>query len=110
MGRIWNEESKYATWLRVELAVCEAYTRRGRIPAEALARVRAKARVDVARILEIQRRGKHEKIAPPTPPPGQPRAGAPLLPTRPPPHHAWGPAPAPPPPAAPRPPLPPPGR
>ena len=63
MGRIWNEESKYATWLRVELAVCEAYTRRGRIPAEALARVRAKARVDVARILEIQRWVKHEMIA-----------------------------------------------
>src|SRR3989441_1910332 len=63
MGRIWNEESKYATGLRGELAVCEAYPRRGRIPAEALARVRAKARVDVARILEIQRRVKHEMIA-----------------------------------------------
>jgi adenylosuccinate lyase len=63
MGRIWSEESKYATWLRVELAVCEAYARRGRIPVEALARVRAKARVDVDRILEIQRRVKHEMIA-----------------------------------------------
>jgi adenylosuccinate lyase len=63
MGRIWTEESKYATWLRVELAVCEAYARRGRIPAEALARIRAGSRVDVARILEIQKRVKHEMIA-----------------------------------------------
>src|SRR3989442_4722892 len=99
MGRIWNEESKYATWLRVELAVCEAYTRRGRIPAEALARVRAKARVDVARILEIQRRGQNEMIALPTPPPEQLGAGPPPLPTRLPPNHPPGTAPAPPPPA-----------
>src|SRR5499426_2072740 len=63
MGRIWSEESKYQAWLRVELAVCEAYARRGRIPAEAMARIRAKARLDIARILAIQERVKHELIA-----------------------------------------------
>jgi len=63
MGRIWSEESKYQTWLRVELAVCEAYARRGRIPAAAMARIRAKSRVDIARILSIQERVKHEMIA-----------------------------------------------
>src|SRR5499433_2029572 len=63
MGRIWGEEAKYTAWLRVELAVCEAYARRGRIPADALARIRQKSRVDVGRILEIQHRVKHEMIA-----------------------------------------------
>src|SRR5438034_9372851 len=63
MGRIWGEEAKYTAWLRVELAVCEAYARRGRIPADALARIRQKSRVDVRRILEIQDRVKHEMIA-----------------------------------------------
>jgi adenylosuccinate lyase len=63
MGRLWSEEQKFTTWLRVELAVCEAYARRGRIPAEAMARIRARARIDVARILEIQQRVKHELIA-----------------------------------------------
>jgi adenylosuccinate lyase len=63
MGRLWSEEHKFTTWLRVELAVCEAYVRRGRIPADAMARIRARARVDVARILEIQQRVKHELIA-----------------------------------------------
>src|SRR5262249_50618189 len=63
MGRIWSEESKYQAWLRVELAVCESYARRGRIPAEAMVRTRAKARVDIARILAIQERVKHELIA-----------------------------------------------
>ncbi len=63
MGRIWSEETKYATWLRVELAVCEAYARRGRIPPEALARILAKARIDIGRIQEILVRVKHEMIA-----------------------------------------------
>ena len=63
MGRIWGEEAKYTAWLRVELAVCEAYARRGRIPADALARIRQKPRVDIRRILEIQDRVKHEMIA-----------------------------------------------
>jgi adenylosuccinate lyase len=63
MARLWSEEEKYRAWLRVELAVCEAYARRGRIPAEALARILARARVDVARIREIEQRVKHELIA-----------------------------------------------
>src|SRR5438128_4195571 len=63
MGRIWGEEAKYTAWLRVELAVCEAYARRGRVPADALRRIRQKSRVDVGRILEIQNRVKHEMIA-----------------------------------------------
>ena len=63
MGRIWSEEAKYATWLRVELAVCEAYARRGRIPQDAMARIRAGARVDPHRLREILARVKHEMIA-----------------------------------------------
>src|SRR5438445_276559 len=62
MGSIWSEAAKYQAWLRVEIAVCEAYARRGRIPAEPMARIRA-TRVEVDRILEIQRRVKHEMIS-----------------------------------------------
>jgi adenylosuccinate lyase len=62
MGRIWSEEAKYAAWLRVEIAVCEAYHRRGLIPADVMTRVRA-LRVDVGRILAIQERVKHEMIS-----------------------------------------------
>jgi adenylosuccinate lyase len=62
MGSIWSEAAKYQAWLRVEVAVCEAYARRGRIPVDALARIQA-ARVDIGRILDIQRRVKHEMIA-----------------------------------------------
>ena len=63
MGRLWSEQSKYEAWLRVELAVCEAYARRGRIPRDAMTRIRQTARVDIVRILAIQERVKHEMIA-----------------------------------------------
>ncbi|MBI2153307.1 MAG: adenylosuccinate lyase, partial [Candidatus Rokubacteria bacterium] len=36
MGAVWSQAEKYAAWLRVELAVCEAYCRRGHIPPDAL--------------------------------------------------------------------------
>jgi adenylosuccinate lyase len=62
MGRIWSEVAKYQAWLRVEVAVCEAYCRRGRIPVDALVRIQA-ARIDIGRILDIQRQVKHEMIA-----------------------------------------------
>lgn len=63
MARLWSEEARYATWLRVELAVCDAWARRGRIPANALARIRSRARVDVPRIQALMGRLKHEMIA-----------------------------------------------
>jgi adenylosuccinate lyase len=62
MGRIWTEEAKYAAWLRVEIAACEAYARRGRIPPAVMDRIRSTT-VDIERILTIQQRVKHEMIA-----------------------------------------------
>src|SRR5207253_666539 len=62
MGRIWSQAAKYQAWLRVEIAACEAYARRGRIPAAVMPRIRA-LRVDIDRILAIQDRVKHEMIA-----------------------------------------------
>jgi adenylosuccinate lyase len=62
MGRIWSEAAKYQTWLRVELAVCEAYARRGRIPADVVDRLRT-VRIDPERVRAIQQRVKHEMIA-----------------------------------------------
>ncbi len=63
MGRLWSDEARYTGWLRLELAVTEAYARRGRVPADALARIRERAAVDPARIAEIERRVKHDVIA-----------------------------------------------
>src|SRR5215475_4039578 len=63
MARIWSAEAKYDAWLRVELAVCEVYARRGLIPADALGRIKADARVSARRIDEIERTTRHDVIA-----------------------------------------------
>jgi adenylosuccinate lyase len=63
MARIWTAEAKYEAWLRVELAVCEVYARRGLIPSDALGRIKARARVSARRIDEIEARTRHDVIA-----------------------------------------------
>lgn len=63
MGQIWTLENRYASWLAVEMAVCEAWCELGRIPAEAMAELRAKASFDVRRILEIEEVTRHDVIA-----------------------------------------------
>ncbi|OGK83720.1 MAG: adenylosuccinate lyase [Candidatus Rokubacteria bacterium GWC2_70_16] len=63
MARLWTQEAKYAAWLRVELAVCEAYARRELIPPVALGRIKARARVDPRRIDEIEATTRHDIIA-----------------------------------------------
>jgi adenylosuccinate lyase len=54
---------RFAAWLEVELAVCEAWTELGRIPAADMAVIREKAGFDVARILEIEEVTRHDVIA-----------------------------------------------
>jgi adenylosuccinate lyase len=63
MGSIWEEAARFEHMLRVELAVARALAARGRIPADALAVMEARARVDVARIAEIERTTDHDVIA-----------------------------------------------
>ena len=63
MARIWTQDAKYGAWLRVELAVCEVYARRGLIPADALGRIKAKAVVSARRIDEIEATTRHDVIA-----------------------------------------------
>lgn len=63
MGELWSEESKFATWLEVELAVCEAQCEIGLVPREAFAEIKAKARFDIARIDEIELEVRHDMIA-----------------------------------------------
>jgi len=63
MARLWSQDAKYEAWLKVELAVCEVYAKRGVVPADALGRIKAKARVDAARIDEIEATTRHDVIA-----------------------------------------------
>ncbi len=63
MGALWTEQNKFATWLKVELAVCEAWTEEGVIPADAMAVIREKAAFDIDRIDAIEAEVRHDVIA-----------------------------------------------
>ena len=60
---LWEPARKYATWLRVELLACEALAKKKLIPASALRQIRAKARIDPARIDALEGIVKHDVIA-----------------------------------------------
>jgi len=63
MGALWSEETKFRTWLEVEILACEAWSQLGKIPPEAVEEIRQKARFDVRRIQEIEETVKHDVIA-----------------------------------------------
>ncbi len=63
MSHIWEPQKKFEAWLKVELAACEAWAKKGRIPAAALKRIKKKARFDIERIDEIELVVKHDVIA-----------------------------------------------
>ena len=62
MGRVWSEEHKLELWLRVELAVCEAWAELGTIPDEDMAIIRG-ATVDAERTAELLRETHHDMIS-----------------------------------------------
>jgi adenylosuccinate lyase len=63
MARIWKAENRFQKWLDIELCVCEALNREGKIPDAAWRTIRKKAAFDVARIDVIEAEIKHDVIA-----------------------------------------------
>jgi adenylosuccinate lyase len=63
MATLWSEENKFATWLKVELAVCEVKTEKGQIPKSALAAIKKNAAFDPDRIAAIEAEVNHDVIA-----------------------------------------------
>ncbi len=63
MSRIWSEDKKFGTWLRVEIAASEVLADQGVVPRADLEEIRNRARFDVARIEAIEREVQHDVIA-----------------------------------------------
>jgi adenylosuccinate lyase len=63
MGRLWSPESRYDTWLQIEIAVCEALAQLGKIPEEAVEVIRREARYTVERVEEIESVTRHDVLA-----------------------------------------------
>ena len=63
MAQIWELNSKFDYYLKVELAVCDAYAQLGQISTDIACQIRQKAHFTVERIDEIEREVKHDVIA-----------------------------------------------
>ena len=63
MGQIWTESAKFHSWLKVEIAACEANCSLGKIPENAMKDIRSNAKFDESRIKEIEKEVKHDVIA-----------------------------------------------
>lgn len=64
MADLWSAEKRYATWLEVELAACEAMEDVGLVPRGTAAKVRERnIRLDPARIEQIEAETRHDVIA-----------------------------------------------
>ena len=62
MKRVWDDQNKYEKWLQVELAVSEAWTEEGVIPAEDMSKLR-QAKYNHRRMLEIFETTRHDVTA-----------------------------------------------
>ena len=63
MAAVWSTENRYNKWLLVELLACEAWSKKGRVPKEAVANIKKKAGFDAKRVDEIEQVVKHDVIA-----------------------------------------------
>ncbi|AOQ25015.1 adenylosuccinate lyase [Neomoorella thermoacetica] len=63
MGKIWEPEHKFRTWLAIEIYACEAWAELGRIPPAALEEIKARADFDIDRINEIEATTRHDVLA-----------------------------------------------
>ena len=63
MQQLWSEQHQFNVWLQIELAVCEAWSRIGIIPAEEVQILRENASFDVQRIHEIEASTHHDVVA-----------------------------------------------
>jgi adenylosuccinate lyase len=63
MADIWSLENQFQSWLKVELAACNAWSKLGKIPKEDVEKLYEKATFDVERIKEIEKKTRHDVVA-----------------------------------------------
>ncbi len=66
IGEVWSEKNKFQKWLDVEIAVCRAWAKLGKIPKDALRKIEENTRIDdetLEKIREYERVYKHDVLA-----------------------------------------------
>jgi adenylosuccinate lyase len=62
LREIWSDRHRFELWQQIEVLTCEAWSTLGRVPADALPRLRA-GTFDLERIAAVERRVGHDVIA-----------------------------------------------
>ena len=62
MKKIWSEENKFDQWLKVEIAVCEAWAELGEIPRKEIVKIR-EASYDLGRVARFLKVTHHDMTA-----------------------------------------------
>ena len=62
MKKVWSDENKFAKWLEVEIAVCDAWSEVGVVPREAIPKIKL-ARCNFKRMEEILKETHHDMTA-----------------------------------------------
>lgn len=60
---IWSDEARFKIWLDIEILACEAQANLGIIPKSAVKNIKAKAKFNTKRVLQIEEKVKHDIIA-----------------------------------------------
>ena len=63
ISEIWEPKNKFKIWLRIEILICEALNKIGKVPTKSLKIIKEKANFDEKRIDEIEQDVKHDVIA-----------------------------------------------
>ena len=63
MSKVWSEESKFNKMLQIELLVCEAWYKLGKIPKKSLTAIKTRAKISIEKIKEIEEKTKHDVVA-----------------------------------------------
>ena len=63
MSKIWSTENKFRIWLKIEILVCEIQEKLGYIPKNTTKNIKKRAKFDEKKILDIERKTKHDVIA-----------------------------------------------
>ena len=63
MRKIWTEENKYNTFLRIEILASRAWSELGVIPSSDVDKIEKHAKLDVKKIAELEEVTKHDVIA-----------------------------------------------
>ncbi|MBT6177776.1 MAG: adenylosuccinate lyase [Deltaproteobacteria bacterium] len=63
MTKIWDDESRFARWVQIEIAACEAFHERGEVSDDDIAAIRKGHHQNAARIREHEKETNHDVVA-----------------------------------------------